>query len=166
MHHRLALAPLAFALLLGCGSSTPKPADGAEKETADTPPPAVEPSDEVVKPPPPPPPAVGAVKREAAATDLPDDYSLTDNDCQALGRQYTDAARSDQRAGISPKLAAKARAQAEASIDGVVVKIGADWAESCMKSLAGKNVDHKKITCALAAKTVKTFDVCLNGEKK
>jgi len=162
MHLRHALAPLALALLLGCGSSTPKPAEGAERESSDSPPPASEHSEEVA----PPAPAVGAVKREAAATDLPDDYSLTENDCQALGRQYTDAARSDQRAGIGAKVTAKQREQAEASIDGVVVKMGTVWADACMKRLAGNHVEHKKIKCALAAKTVKSFDVCLNGEKK
>lgn len=159
---RPALASLSFALLVGCGSSTPKPAEGAEGEDRGAPPQAVEPSEEATTAA----PAVGAVKREAKATDLPDDYSLTDNDCQALGRQYTDAARSDQRVGVSPKLSAKQREQAEASIDGVVVKLGTQWADACMKSLAGKNVEHKNIKCALAAKTVKTFDVCLNGEKK
>jgi hypothetical protein len=35
-----------------------------------------------------------------------------------------------------------------------------------LKSLAGKIVEHKNIKCALAAKTVKAFDVCLNGESK
>lgn len=165
MHPRLALPSLALALFVGCGSSTPKPADGAESETVDSPPPAGEHVGEVATPSDAP-PAVGAVKREAKATDLPDDYSLTENDCQALGRQYTDAARSDQRAGMSAKLTAKQREQADASIDAVVVKMGTQWGDACMKSLAGNHVEHKKITCALAAKTVKAFDVCLNGEKK
>ncbi len=90
---------------------------------------------------------------------------LTENDCQALGRQYGDAARADQRVGLNPKLTAKQREQADASIDSVVSKLEAGWTDTCLKNLAGKNVEHEKIECALAAKTVKSFDVCLNGHK-
>lgn len=157
---RSAVAPLVFALLLGCRSSTPKPADGAEREAAESPLSQREPVGEAA------PPAVGAVKREAAATDVLDDYLLTANDCQALGRQYSDAAGSDQRVGLSPKLTEKQRAQADVSIDNVVIKLGTQWGDDCMTQLVGQHVEHKKIRCALAAKTVKTFDVCLNGKKK
>jgi hypothetical protein len=167
MRRSLALAPLTLALLLGCGSSTSKPADGPEGENPSAPAsaddhgekaaPAADATD---------PPTVGGVKRSGNATDVPDDYSLTENDCQALGRQYGDATRGDQRAALNPKLTAKQREQADASIDGVVAKLETTWADTCMKSLAGKNVEHKTIKCALAAKTVKSFDICLNGEKK
>ena len=167
MRFRSAFAPVALVLLLGCGGSTPKPADAPDGEKSDTPSSTGENGDSPgAKGDAPAPPAMGAVKREGSATDVPDDYSLTENDCQALGRGYGDAARGDQRAALNPKLTAKQREQADASIDGVVTKLETAWEATCLKSLAGKIVDHKNIKCALAAKTVKAFDICLNGEKK
>jgi hypothetical protein len=167
MRFRSAFAPVALVLLVACGASTPKPADGAEGEKSDSPSSAGENGDTpAAKVDAPAAPTMGSVKREGGATDVPDDYSLTPNDCQALGRGYGDAARGDQRAALNPKLTAKQREQAEASIDGVVTKLETGWEETCLKSLAGKIVEHKNIKCALAAKTVKAFDVCLNGEAK
>ncbi|MEO5728002.1 MAG: hypothetical protein ABI134_09790 [Byssovorax sp.] len=166
MPRSLALAPLVLALLLGCGSGAPKPAEGPEGETpAGTAPPGETGEQASPVEAPPPPPEMGTVKRTAGATETPDDYSLTENDCQALGRQYGEAARADQRVGLNPKLTAKQREQAEAAIDSVVSKLESGWTETCSKSLAGKIVEHKNIKCALAAKTVKSFDVCLNGQK-
>jgi hypothetical protein len=166
MRLRFALAPLACVLLLGCGASTAKPADGPEGEKSETPSSSGENGDGAApRVDAPAAPTMGAVKREASATDVPDDYSLTENDCQALGRGYGDATRADQRAALNPKLTAKQLEQADASIDGVVSKLETSWTETCLKQLAGKIVDHKNIKCALAAKNVKAFDTCLNGEK-
>ena len=166
MPRSLALAPLVLALLLGCSSGAPKPADGPEGEPAINP---LAPGEAAEQAPPveapPQQTAMGEVKRSAGATETPDDYSLTENDCQALGRQYGQAARDDQRVELNPKLTAKQREQAEATIDGVVSKLESAWTETCSKTLAGKVVEHKNIKCALAAKTVKSFDVCLNGQK-
>jgi hypothetical protein len=167
MRVRSAFAPVALVLLLGCGASTPKPADAPDGEKSDAPSSTGENGDGAgAKGDAPAAPTMGAVKREGGATDVPDDYSLTENDCQALGRGYGDAARGDQRAALNPKLTAKQREQADASIDGVVTKMETAWEETCLKSLAGKIVDHKNIKCALGAKTVKAFDICLNGEAK
>ena len=167
MRFRSAFVPVALVLLLGCGASTPKPADAPDGEKSETPSSAGENGESpAAKVDAPAPATMGAVKREGNATDVPDDYSLTENDCQALGRGYGDAARGDQRAALNPKLTARQREQADASINGVVTKLEAAWEDTCRKSLAGKIVDHKNIKCALAAKTVKTFDTCLNGEKK
>jgi hypothetical protein len=163
MRRSLALAPLTLALLLGCGASTSKPADGAESEPDA--PNAAEHGDKPATDEPAA-PTMGGVKRTGNATDVPDDYSLTENDCQALGRAYGDAARADQRTALNPKLSAKQLEQANASIDAAVTKVETAWTDTCLKSLAGNIVDHKHITCALAAKTVKAFDICINGEKK
>ncbi|MEP7124664.1 MAG: hypothetical protein ABJE95_27295 [Byssovorax sp.] len=167
MRLRSALGPLALVLLLGCGASTAKPADAADGEKLDAPPTADDTEGGAAKKTDAPAaPTMGSVKREGSATDVPDDYSLTENDCQALGRSYGDAARGDQRAALNPKLTDKQREQANASIDPVVAKLETGWIDVCSKSLAGKNVDHAKIKCALAAKTVKGFDTCLNGDAK
>jgi hypothetical protein len=165
MRRSLALAPLTLALLLGCGSSTSKPADGPEGEKSEAPAAADGHGEKTAVASAPEPPTTSTVKRSGDATDVPD-YSLTENDCQALGRRYGDATRADQRAALNPRLTAKQREQADASIDGVVTKLETQWADTCVKSLAGKNVEHETIKCALAAKTVKAFDICLNGEKK
>ena len=167
MRLRSSLAPLGFVLLLGCGASTAKPADAPDGEKSETPSSAVENGDApATKGDAPAAPTMGSVKREGSATDVPDDYSLTENDCQALGRGYGDAARYDQRAVLNPKLTDKQREQANASIDAVVGKLATAWEATCVKSLAGNIVDHAKIKCALGSKTVKAFDVCLNGEAK
>jgi hypothetical protein len=95
---------------------------------------------------------------------IPDDYSITAGDCDALGHQYGTAARNDQLATISPKVNEKARAAAQASIDKVVSKMEDQWIDHCRSTLVGKVADPKALKCAVAAPTVKAFDICLNGE--
>lgn len=93
-----------------------------------------------------------------------ENYELTPSDCDALGRQYGAVARSDQMAALSPKLSEKQRAATAAQVDKVVSKLEESWISSCQANLVNKAVDHGVIKCALASKTVKQFDVCLNGE--
>jgi hypothetical protein len=92
-----------------------------------------------------------------------DTYEMTPSDCDALGRHYGEVGRSDQMAALSPKLSDKQRSATADQIDKVVGKIEATWINVCQTSLVNKAVDHDGINCALAARTVKAFDVCLNG---
>jgi hypothetical protein len=92
-----------------------------------------------------------------------DTYEMTPSDCNALGRHYGDVARSDQMVGLSPKLSEAQRSATAAQIDKVVGTLEGRWTDGCHASLVNKAVDHDNIKCALAAKTVKDFDVCLNG---
>jgi hypothetical protein len=92
-----------------------------------------------------------------------DTYEMTPSDCNALGRHYGEVARNDQMAGLSPKLTEKQRSSTAAQIDKVVGKLEENWTNSCHASLVNKAVEHEVIKCALAAKTVKDFDVCING---
>jgi hypothetical protein len=101
------------------------------------------------------------VKSDAPSTEV---YELTPSDCDALGRQFGVVQRADQMAALSPKLTAKQRAATAEQIDRVVGKLEESWTQSCQSSLVNKGVEHESITCALAAKTVRQFDVCLNGE--
>lgn len=101
------------------------------------------------------------VKNDAPSTEA---YELMPSDCDALGKQYGIVARADQMAALSPKLSAKQRAATAEQVDRVVSKLEESWIQSCQSSLVNKAVEHKSIKCALAAKTVKQFDVCLNGE--
>lgn len=93
-----------------------------------------------------------------------DTYELTPSDCDALGRQYGVAARADQMSALSPKISEKQRAATAAQVDKVVTKLEDGWIAGCQTSLVNKAVDRTAIKCAMAAKTVKAFDVCLNGE--
>jgi len=92
-----------------------------------------------------------------------DTYEMTPSDCDALGRQYGEVARKDQMAALNPKLSEKQRSATAAQVDTVVGKIEEAWIGRCQTALVNKAVDHDAIKCALHAKTVKEFDVCLNG---
>jgi len=152
---------LMLSALSACSSSSSKPAESVEPADApptETPPPESEPPAPTAMP-------TGVKQTGGNANDsIPDNYELTGGDCDALGKQYGAAARADQLAGLNPKLTAAQRAQAEGSIDKVISKLEAQWTEGCRSSLVGKTVDPKALKCALDARTVKAFDVCLNGE--
>lgn len=92
-----------------------------------------------------------------------DTYEMTPSDCNALGRHYGEVARNDQLAALSPKLTEKQRSSTAAQIDKVVGKLEESWTNGCHASLVNKAVEHDAIKCALASKTVKDFDVCING---
>ncbi len=94
-----------------------------------------------------------------------DTYEMTPSDCDALGKKYGELARSDMLATLSPKLSEKQKAATAASIEKSVAPREEGWIKGCMTSLVNKAVDHGSIKCALAAKTVKDFDVCINGDK-
>jgi hypothetical protein len=94
-----------------------------------------------------------------------DTYEMTPSDCNALGRHYGEVARNDQIAGLSPKLTEKQRSSTVAQIDKVVGKLEESWTNGCHTSLVNKAVDNASIKCALAAKTVKEFDICINGRE-
>ncbi len=170
---RLAPALLLLALapaLAACGASSTPPespeksdkpdpsasGDPAEKPAADLPKDPAAPADE------------GAVAGAPAARKIDpslslDTYEMTPSDCDALGRHYGEVARSDQMSSLSPKLNDKQRASTAAQVDKVVSKLENSWINGCQTSLVNKAVDHDGIKCALASKTVKDFDVCLNG---
>lgn len=93
-----------------------------------------------------------------------DSYELTPSDCEALGKQYGVAARADQMSALSPKISEKQRAATAAQVDRVVTKNEESWIANCQSTLVNKAVDHGAIKCAIAAKTVDAFNVCLNGE--
>ena len=132
--------------------SPPSPAQTAHTGgAADTDAPAKEPSGSADKP--------SDVDKSMSM----DTYEMTPSDCDALGRQYGEVSRSDQMSALSAKLSEKQRAATAAQVDKVVSKLQEAWMNQCQTALVNKAVDHDSIKCALAAKTVKAFDVCLNG---
>lgn len=93
---------------------------------------------------------------------IPDDYQLLERDCVDLGKKLGELWAVDLRAGLSPKLTAKQREKAEESIVEGSTKKANDWADGCIKSLAGKSVDPKALKCAFDSKDLKAFEACLN----
>lgn len=93
-----------------------------------------------------------------------DNYEMTPSDCDALGRKYGELARAEMTATLSPKLSEKQRAATLASIEKAVAPREEGWTKGCMTSLVNKAADHEAIKCALASKSVKDFDVCINGQ--
>ena len=91
---------------------------------------------------------------------IPDDYSLTESDCDALGKQYGEVATSDQMAPLNEKQ----RKASEAGIEKVVSKLQSQWIEGCQQSLAGNIVDRKVLKCAMGSRTVAEFKTCLGDD--
>jgi hypothetical protein len=162
------LLPLVFLVVaapLGCSTAPPKQAGDAlpKIDTSTT----EEPSrneanpDEESKPQS---LSSGAKGSERKDDSIPDDYSLTERDCDTLGKQYGALARSDQLAALSPKLTDKQRAQAETNIEKGVGTIEAQWIDACIKSLVGKVADRNALKCAMGAKTVNEFKACIHDE--
>jgi hypothetical protein len=155
------LAPVFAALLLGCGGGASAPPEEPPQPADPVEPPASGGSEAKPQAEAPPPAAAPAGGKDSS---IPDDYSLTEHDCDVLGKQYGAAARSDQLLTLNPKLSDKQRAVAEANIDKGVGAIETQWIDSCIKSLAGKVVDRKALNCAMAAKTVSAFKACLGDD--
>lgn len=158
---------LALSAALGCSSSTQKPADSPEEPSSPEKAAQVDAPAEGEPRGDGPAPMPTEVKQTGAHSDgsIPDNYELTAGDCDALGKQYGAVARADQLAQVNPKLSAAQRTQAEANIDKVISKLENQWIDGCRGSLVGKTVDPKSLKCALESRTVKDFDVCLNGEE-
>jgi hypothetical protein len=165
MNGRSLLSTLTFSTLislgaLGCGASTPPPDDvTAHSDSA----PDNGPGDSSATAEPEPKPLSHGAKKttdDGAA----DDYTLTEKDCVELGKQYVVVQRADQIAGLDKRLTDKQREQATKNIDAVVEKMGEPWANGCIESLVGKVAERKRLECAMAAKSVKAFDDCLNAE--
>jgi hypothetical protein len=163
-----AFAAFVLAAAISACSPSPKPAESPEgpasKEESSPPsssPPAETAADTGASP----------AERQGAVEKAPDvdrsmsidTYEMTPSDCDALGRQYGEVSRADQMSALSPKLSEKQRSATGAQVDRVVSKLQETWINGCQTNLVNKAVDHDAIKCALAAKTVKAFDVCLNG---
>lgn len=94
---------------------------------------------------------------------IPEDYSLTDRDCIELAKHYVVVQKADQMVTLNPKLTTAQKEQAEQAITDGVTKLGETWENGCRSSLVGGVVDRNSLRCAIASKTVKGFDECLNG---
>jgi hypothetical protein len=163
-----ALVSLALAALtlMACGSSTPQAeqpepsgdsSEKAEKATSTSDSPsggeeggAAAPSD---------------TARSAPRDDsnvIPDDYTMSNGDCSALGLKLTSVVRAEYMAQMSPKLSEEKRSAKEQEIDEVASKIGTNWTNVCARSLVDKVVDRKSLKCALESRSSKGFEECIN----
>jgi hypothetical protein len=159
---RLAAATVLAIALTACSPSDKPP------EVPETP--AAASVDPEAAPPAPPAPAVTAMPgqmvkstddRQAQAMDS---YEMTPSDCDALGRKYGELGRDEMLAGLGAKISEKQRATAIAKVEESMNKRADTWIANCMSTLVNKAVVHENIKCALASKSMKAFDVCLNGE--
>jgi hypothetical protein len=164
-----AFAAFALAFAISACSPAPKPAESPEgaasKEESDTPPSPAPKAEATAADTDAPPPRQGLAEKapDVDKSMSMDTYEMTPADCDALGRQYGALARADQMGALSPKLSEKQRAATSAQVDKVVSRLEETWINGCQSNLVNKAVDHDAIKCALAAKTVKAFDVCING---
>ncbi|MBL8739779.1 MAG: hypothetical protein JNK04_01760, partial [Myxococcales bacterium] len=88
---------------------------------------------------------------------------LTQNDCHTLAQKYGSLTRSDEEAKLSPKLTPIQRNTATGAIEKAAQTLADRWEGGCSRDLAGKFASEEALKCAMAAKTVSGFDVCLNG---
>jgi hypothetical protein len=147
--------------LLGCSSA--KPPDAAVATSTAGPTDSAEPAAEGTGDA----PEAAAPKTKPASAQgkddsVPDDYQITESDCNALGQQFGNVTRSDLLAMIPPKITGKAREKAEADIERESAKKGDQFGDGCRKNV-GKNVDPRALKCAMNAPSAKAFDVCMNG---
>jgi hypothetical protein len=93
----------------------------------------------------------------------PRERELTARECEVLAQRYGDLTRSDAMAGLKPGLTEGQRQQAQQNILAAADKLSARWESGCVESLVGKVANEDALKCAMNAKTVADFDVCLNG---
>jgi hypothetical protein len=112
---------------------------------------------------------MGSVKTDGKKDDtIPDDYTIVEGDCIALGHRLASVVRSDHMAQLSPKLPEDKRAKAEENIHDVAEKLSTQWVNGCRSNLVGKVADRAQLKCALESRTMKAFEECINPpvEKK
>ncbi|MDI1444410.1 hypothetical protein [Polyangium sp. 6x1] len=158
------LATLLSLGAFGCGASTPPPDDATSQSGSAPDDGASEPREATADTTEPEPRPLSHGAKKTTDDGAANDYILTEKDCIELGRQYVAVQRGDQIAALDKRLTEKQREQATQSIDAVVGKMGEPWANGCIESLVGKVAERKRLECAMAAKSVKAFDECLNGE--
>ena len=148
---RCALATALFA----CSSGTPEPnpTGGPDPEpipeTTAEPPPIPEPRADASAPP--------------AGSGSPQSREIMRKDCQALASKYGELVRSDEASKLNPKLSSAQRDTATANIDKAAQALAARFAEGCESSLVGKFAEEAALQCAMSAKRLADFDVCMNG---
>jgi hypothetical protein len=93
----------------------------------------------------------------------PRERELTARECEVLAQRYGDLTRSDAMAGLKPGLTEGQRQQAQQNILAAADKLSERWEKGCVESVVGKVANEDALKCAMSAKTVADFDVCLNG---
>ncbi|HEY4122926.1 MAG TPA: hypothetical protein VGM56_33910 [Byssovorax sp.] len=91
------------------------------------------------------------------------DYTVTEHDCDELGKAYGAVTRTDLESQLPAKLTDKQRASTGRSIDKAAAKMERQAGDQCRASLLNNVFDQAALQCAMAAKTAKAYDTCLNG---
>lgn len=150
---------VAALALLGCSSQGPDPSVATNTEPDPSPPPTHEPTVEPAQtsePSDPPPQGSstggGAQPRE-----------IMRKDCAALAQKYGELVRTDEASKLNPKLSAAQMDTAKANIDKAAQTLADRFREGCEQSLVGKFAEESALQCAMTAKRLADFDVCMNG---
>ena len=137
--------------LLGCSSPQAEPTVGtSDPEPTVAPDPTAEPlaSAEPTAPP----PAAPAGARE-----------LLRKDCAALADKYGELVRVEEASKLDPKLTHAQVETAKSRIDAAARTLADRFREGCEQSLVGKFAEEASLQCAMSAKRLVDFDVCMNG---
>ncbi|MBL9024765.1 MAG: hypothetical protein JNL21_21395 [Myxococcales bacterium] len=143
---------LSFAALVGCSSPSPEPtvatspaSDGtAEPEPTDGPAASSDPGE--------PPPSSVAGARE-----------ILRKDCAALADKYGELVRVEEASKLDPKLSQSQVDTVKGRIDAAARTLAERFREGCEQSLVGKFAEEASLQCAMSAKRLSDFDVCMNG---
>jgi hypothetical protein len=155
-----------MGLLLGGCWSPPKAEEPENDLLSSSPPPRKKrtpPPEEDSEPAPDPEP-VTTVGGSDEPEGPPEMVDISAADCRLLAQTYRRATKNDETAKLHPKLTDKQREQALENINRVAAELESRWFDTCVENLVDKERDRKSLDCAARAKTVKEFDVCLNGE--
>jgi len=104
-----------------------------------------------------------AASPEPSAPSAPVDRELTHRDCRAMADKFAALTRSDEEAKLNPKLSEAQRESAHRAFAEAAQILAERWSTSCESNLVGKIASEESLRCAMSAKTVAAFDVCLNG---
>ncbi len=149
-------AVLAFSAS-GCSSSTPEPTSTGTPDPEPAPTVAAEPTAD------PEPTATAEPTAAPQASGAAQPREILRKDCLSLADKYAELVRTDEAAKLNPKLSDAQRSTAHANIDKAAKTLADRFAEGCEKSLVGKFADEASLQCAMSAKKLADFDVCMNG---
>jgi hypothetical protein len=161
------LACALAALVGGCSAAPPKQVSDSDDFASSEAPPKTsspEPDEPSGEPPSSSSSSDGPSSPPAPSDAGSQDHDITNRDCAALGEQFGRAIKNDEMAKLDPRLKPNQRDAAVSSIDAAAKVRAEQWSESCQKSLVGMIRQRKELDCAMAAKSVKAFDDCLNAQ--
>jgi hypothetical protein len=147
---------LAAFALLGCSSQKPEPSVATNSEPDPVAPPTVGPTAD-------PAPSAEPSATPPSSSGNAQPREIMRKDCASLAQKYGELVRSDEASKLNPKLSAAQMDTAKANIDKAAQTLADRFREGCEQSLVGKFAEEAALQCAMNAKRLVDFDVCMNG---